>query len=59
MTITHGILIIHGTFDNFVHEMNEITKNDIKRAPEKVNWKKTIVLDNSNRGLMIYQERWV
>jgi len=57
--ITHGILLTYGTFDNLIHEMNEITENDIKREPKKVNWKKTKVFDNFNRGLkIIYQERW-
>lgn len=62
MTITHGILFAHGTFDNLIHEMNEISENDIKRESKKVNWKKTKVFDNSNRGryqnLAICRERW-
>jgi len=66
--IIHGILSVHGsifaglinnTFDNFIHEMYETTDNNIKREPKKLNWEKTKVFDNSNRGrMMIYQERW-
>jgi len=62
MTIIHGILSTFGTFDNLIHEMDEITINDAKRENKKVNWKETQVFDNSNRGryqnLAIYRERW-
>jgi len=62
ITITHGILVAHGTFDNLIHEMDEITENDAIRENKKVNWEKTRVFDNSNRGrhqnLAIYGERW-
>lgn len=56
--IIHGILSVHGTFDNFIDEMNEITKNDIKREPKQLNWEKTKVFDNSNRGRMVCLEGW-
>lgn len=58
MTILHGILAVYGTFDNFIHEMDEISEYDVQKRPKNVNWKKTDVFDNSNRGLKIYQERW-
>jgi len=62
MTITHGVLMAHGIFDLLIHEMDEITVNDAKRENKKVNWEKTKVFDNSNRGryqnLAIYRERW-
>jgi len=62
MVITHGILLTYGTFDNLIHEMNEISKNDAKRESKKVNWKKTKVFDNSNPGkyknLAKSRERW-
>jgi len=60
MTITHGILWTFGTFDNLIHEMNEITENDAIRENKKVNWKETRVFDNSNKrqNLAIYMERW-
>lgn len=62
MTITHGILLTHGTFDNLIHELEEITANDDRKVNKKVNWKKTRVFDNSNKGryqnLSIYRERW-
>ena len=62
MTITHGILLVYGTFDNLIHEMDEITSNDVNRENKIVNWKETQVSDNSNRGrhqnLSIYRERW-
>jgi len=62
LTITHGILIAHGTFDLLIHEMNEITANDAKRENKIINWKETKVFDNSNPGryqnLIIYRERW-
>jgi len=60
--ILYGILSTFGAFDNLLHEMNEITKNDIKRENKKVNWKETKVFDNSNKGryqnLEISRERW-
>jgi len=60
--ILHGILLTHGSFDNLIHEMNEITKNDAKRENKTINWKETKVYDNSNSGryknLSIYRERW-
>jgi len=58
--IIHGILSIHGTFDNLIHEMNEITSNNTKRENKKVNWKETEVFDNSNHGryTSIFAERW-
>jgi len=58
--ITHGILVVYDTFDNLIHEMNEITENDALRENKKVNWTETKAFDNSNRGraLSIYQERW-
>ena len=62
LTITHGILLAQGTFDNLIHEMNEITANDERRINKKVNWKETQVFDNSNSAryqrLAIYRERW-
>lgn len=62
LTITHGILLSHGTFDRFIHEMDEITANDVKRENKKVNWEETKVFDNSNPGryqnLFFYRERW-
>lgn len=60
MTITHGILTAHGIFDLLLHEMKEINHNDSKRKNLEVNWKKTKVYDNSNRGQKkaIYLERW-
>jgi len=63
VTITHGILVAHVTFDNLIHEMDEITENDVIRENKKINWKETQVFDNSNRGryqnLVIYRERWI
>jgi len=60
--ITHGILATYGIFDKLLHEMNEVTANDSKKVSKKINWKKTKVCDNSNRGryqnLAIYRERW-
>lgn len=60
--IIFGILSTIGTFDNLIHEMNEITENDAKRENKIVDWKETKVYDNSNRGryqnLAIYRERW-
>lgn len=60
--IIFGILSTYGTFDNLIHEMDEISCNDARRENKKVNWKKTKVYDNSNRGkyqnLAIYLERW-
>jgi len=62
ITITHGILVAHGTFDNLIHEMDEITENDTRRENKTVNWKETKVYDNPNRersqNLAIYRERW-
>jgi len=62
MTLTHGILVAHGTFDNLIHEMDKITENDAKRENKKINWKETQVFDNSNpgryRNLSLYRERW-
>lgn len=62
LTITHGILLAQGTFDNLIHELDEITANDAKRVNKKVNWKKTKVFDNSvsarYQNLTIYRERW-
>ena len=57
MTILFGILAVHGTFDNFIHEMDEISKYDAQKRPKKVNWKETEVFDNSNRGLGTYLGR--
>ena len=59
MTITHGVLVAYGTFDNLIHEMNEITENDAIRENKTVNWKKTRVFDNSNKrkNLAIYREK--
>lgn len=60
--ITHGILVAYGTFDNLIHEMNEISENDVIRENRQVNWKETKVFDNSNsaryKNLEIYRERW-
>ena len=60
--ITHGILIAHGLFDRLIHEMDEITANDVKRENKKVKWEETRVFDNSNsaryQNLSIYRERW-
>lgn len=62
MTITHGILVAHGTFDLLIHEMDEITKNDATRENKTVDWSETRVFDNSNRGryqsLAIHREPW-
>lgn len=54
LTITHGVLLSHGSFDGLIHEIDEIIKNDIKKEPKKVNRKETEIFDNSNRGLFRY-----
>jgi len=58
--ITHGILSAIGTWDSMIHEVDVIREFDIKLKPKKINWKKTKVYDNSNRGQRkaIYKERW-
>ena len=48
--ITHGILTSHGIFDMLKHELDEISKSDIKKQNKVINWKETKVYDNSNRG---------
>jgi len=62
MTITHGILTPFGIFNSLIHEMNEISGNNIRRENKKVNWKKTNVFDNSQKAqyqkLTIYREVW-
>ena len=62
LTITHGILIAHGLFDRLIHEMDEITTNDVKRENKTINWQETKVTDNSNSAryqkLAVYRERW-
>ena len=63
MTITHGILLGTGTFYNLIHEMEEISKNDVIRENRKIDWKETETFDNSNPGrfqnIAIYRERWI
>jgi len=58
--IIHGILAAHGTIDNLIHEIKTIGDFDAVKEPRKINWKKTKVYDNSNRGrkVSIYKERW-
>ena len=62
MTITHGIFMVYGTFDNLIHEMDKITANEPKQENKIVNWKETKVTDNSNSAryqkMSIYRERW-
>jgi len=54
--IIHGILTAHDTFDCLIDTMNEITKEQPNKEPKKINWKKTEVFDNSNRGLSILEK---
>ena len=58
--IIHGILTGCEIFDSLIHEMNEINEFDVKRKLKKINWEKTTVYDNSNRGqkIAIFKERW-
>ena len=58
--IIHGILSAHGTIDNLIHEIKAISDYDAVKIPREINWNKTKVYDNSNRGqkTAIYKERW-
>ena len=58
--ILHGILTSFGTIDNLIHEIKSITDHDAIKKPREINWNKTKVYDNSNRGQKksIYTEEW-
>ena len=59
--ITHGILLGTGSLDFLIHEIKKISDYDVVKIPREINWNKTKVYDNSNRGqkIAIYKERWV
>jgi len=48
--ILHGILATEGIFDWTIHEIKKISEFDVKKENRQINWHKTQVFDNSNRG---------
>lgn len=38
--ILHGILAAYGTWDNLIHELNNITDFDAKKTNKIISWKK-------------------
>lgn len=58
--IIFGILSVYGTIDNLIHEIKAISNSDAVKIPREINWDKTKVYDNSNRGqkTAIYKEKW-
>ena len=54
MTITYGILTPFDIFNSLIHEMEEISEYNAKQIPKRINWKDTIVYDNSNRVKRVF-----